>query len=257
MLDVRVTDGAMLGALRRFGRARMDLITGVVMLGSVAVTAGGAIALARELPAWRGRLSVTRAARLIDDGDYTAAIRTLLGAVAVTPRDARAHYYLGLAYARLGVPRGALNQLGDAVRLAPGGSTTRSARPSGRWAMRGRRAASSRRRRASTRARRATTWTSPGSCSTREHRRRRWRGSSRRCASSRGQRRSACSSRRRSGAPVTWTAWPANTPRSGGWLRPARWASLPDRHSTKGASDETLDIRDHRADPRGVPVGQT
>src|SRR5437879_5912321 len=110
----------MLGALRRLGRSRMDLITGIVMLGSVAVTAGGAIALARELPAWRGRLSVTRAARLIDDGDYTAAIRTLLGAVAATPRDARVHYYLGLAYARLGVPRGALNQLSDAVRLAPG-----------------------------------------------------------------------------------------------------------------------------------------
>src|SRR5881396_2835241 len=90
------------------------------MLGSVAVTAGGAIALARELPAWRGRLAVTRATRLIDDGDYTAAIRTLLGAVAATPRDAGVHYYLGLAYARLGVPRGALNQLSDAVRLAPG-----------------------------------------------------------------------------------------------------------------------------------------
>src|SRR3989441_12841344 len=110
----------MLGALRRLGRSRVDLITGVVMLGSVAVTAGGAIALARELPAWRGRLAVTRAPRLIDDGDYTAAIRTLLGAVAATPRDARVHYYLGLAYARLGVPRDALNQLSDAVRLAPG-----------------------------------------------------------------------------------------------------------------------------------------
>src|SRR5439155_6592744 len=96
-VGVRVTDVAMLGALRRLGRSRMYLITGVVMLGSVAVTAGGAIALARELPAWRGRLAVTRATRLIDDGDYTAAIRTLLGAVAATPRDARVHYYLGLA----------------------------------------------------------------------------------------------------------------------------------------------------------------
>src|SRR5439155_944603 len=83
-------------------------------------TADRALARARELPAWRGRLAVTRATRLIDDGDYTAAIRTLLGPVAATPRDARVHYYLGLAYARLGVPRGALNQLSDAVRLAPG-----------------------------------------------------------------------------------------------------------------------------------------
>src|SRR2546422_8129813 len=31
----RVTDVAMLGALRRLGRSRVDLITGVVMLGSV------------------------------------------------------------------------------------------------------------------------------------------------------------------------------------------------------------------------------
>src|SRR3989454_7138747 len=110
----------MLGALRRLGRSRVDLITGVVMLGSLAVATGGAIALARELPAWRGRQSVTQAARLIDDGDYASAIRTLLGAVAAAPRDARAHFYLGLAYARLGVPTGAMRQLSDAVRLAPG-----------------------------------------------------------------------------------------------------------------------------------------
>src|SRR5439155_1647666 len=106
---------------------------------------------------WRGRLAVTRATRLIDDGDYTAAIRTLLGAVAATPRDARVHYYLGLAYARLGVPRGALNQLSDAVRLAPG------------------------------------------------------------------------------------DAWVHDA------LGQARRAGLPDRHSTKGASHDTLDLRSHRA----------
>src|SRR2546430_12340836 len=110
----------MLGALRRLGRSRVDVIRGAGRLGSGAVPGGGALARARELPAWGGRLAVTGATRLIDDGDYTAAIRTLLGAVAATPRDARVHYYLGLAYARLGVPRGALNQLSDAVRLAPG-----------------------------------------------------------------------------------------------------------------------------------------
>src|SRR5213080_5073862 len=119
MVDMRVTDVARLGVRWRSGRSRADLIRGVVMLGSLAVATGGAIALARELPAWRGRQSVTEAARLIDAGDYASAIRTLLGAVAAAPRDARAHYYLGLAYARLGVPAGALNQLSDAVRLAP------------------------------------------------------------------------------------------------------------------------------------------
>src|SRR5439155_14091645 len=89
------------------------------MLGSVAVAAGGVIALAREVPAWRDRQSVSDAARLIDEGDYASAIRTLLSAVATAPRDALAHYYLGLAYARLGVTTGAINQLSDAVRLAP------------------------------------------------------------------------------------------------------------------------------------------
>jgi len=83
---MRMTDVARLGALWRSGRPRADLITGVVMLGSLAVATGGAIALARELPAWRGRQSVTQAARLIDDGDYASAIRTLLGAVAAAPR---------------------------------------------------------------------------------------------------------------------------------------------------------------------------
>src|SRR5207249_12085693 len=89
MVDMRVTDVARLGVLWRSGRSRADLIRGVVMLGSLAVATGGAIALASELPAWRGRQSVTEAARLIDAGDYASAIRTLLGAVAAAPRDAR------------------------------------------------------------------------------------------------------------------------------------------------------------------------
>jgi Flp pilus assembly protein TadD len=120
MRELRMTNMALLGALRRFGRPRVDLVAGLVMLGSLAVAAGGVVALALDGPPWRGRYSVAHAARLIDDGDYASAIRTLLGAVAAAPRDARAHYYLGLAYARLGVPTGALSQLTDAVRLAPG-----------------------------------------------------------------------------------------------------------------------------------------
>ena len=116
---VRMTDVAMLGALRRFGRWRGDRVAGLLMLGSLAVAAGGVVALAVEIPVWRGRPSVAHAVRLLDDGDYASAIRTLLAAVAAAPRDARAHYYLGVAYARLGVPAGALNQLSDAVRLAP------------------------------------------------------------------------------------------------------------------------------------------
>src|SRR3989442_6572796 len=117
---VRMTDVAMPGTLRRFVRSRADLVTGFVMLGSLAVTAAGAFALVLEIPTWRGRQSVTYAARLIDDGDDASEIGTLLGAVATAPQDARAHYYLGLAYARLGVVTGAMRQLSDAVRLAPG-----------------------------------------------------------------------------------------------------------------------------------------
>src|SRR5204863_6250523 len=107
-------------AARAVGRPAVGLRTGVVELGSMAVAPGGVVALTLDGPPWRGRYAVAHAARLIDDGDYASAIRTLLGAVAAVPRDARAHYYLGLAYARLGVPTGALSQLNDAVRLAPG-----------------------------------------------------------------------------------------------------------------------------------------
>src|SRR5207247_2053324 len=62
MVDMRVTDVARLGVLWRSGRSRADLIRGVVMLGSLAVATGGAIALARELPAWRGAPRPWRAA---------------------------------------------------------------------------------------------------------------------------------------------------------------------------------------------------
>jgi len=41
-----MTDVAMLGALRRFGRWRGDRVAGLLMLGSLAVAAGGVVALA-------------------------------------------------------------------------------------------------------------------------------------------------------------------------------------------------------------------
>src|SRR5207247_1965758 len=89
MGELRMTDMARLGALRRFGRPRVDLLTGLVMLGSLAVAAGGVVALTLDGPPWRGRYAVAHAARLIDDGDYASAIRTLLGAVAAVPRERR------------------------------------------------------------------------------------------------------------------------------------------------------------------------
>src|SRR2546422_10428118 len=65
---LRMTDVAMPGTLRRFVRSPADLVTGVVMLGSLAGTAAGAVALGLEIPTWRGRAAPTDAARPIDDG---------------------------------------------------------------------------------------------------------------------------------------------------------------------------------------------
>src|SRR2546422_5836812 len=92
---VRMTDVAMPGTLRRFVRSRADLVTGFVMLGSLAVTAAGAVALVLEVPTGRGRQAVTHAARPIDEGGYAPAIPTLLRALAAAAPDAPAHYHLG------------------------------------------------------------------------------------------------------------------------------------------------------------------
>src|SRR2546422_2696005 len=76
---VRMTDVAMPGTLRRFVRSRADLVTGFVMLGSLAVTAAGAFALVLEIPTWRGRQSVTYAARLIDRSEeHTSELQSRL-----------------------------------------------------------------------------------------------------------------------------------------------------------------------------------
>src|SRR5437773_757281 len=114
---VRMTDVAMPGTLRRFVRSRADLVTGFVMLGSLAVTAAGAFALVLEVPTWRGRQSVTHAARLIDEGDYAPAIRTLLGALATALR--RAGDYDGMVREYTKVRRLApSNPLGEIARQA-------------------------------------------------------------------------------------------------------------------------------------------
>src|SRR5207249_2982143 len=127
----------MLGALRRLGRSRVDLITGVVMLGSVAVTAGGAIALARELPAWRGRLAVTRATRRLDPGEAryhvdvagllldagapAAAVARLEQAVRLKPRSAEIRLLLAAALSRAGDVNGMAREYTEVRRLAPAG----------------------------------------------------------------------------------------------------------------------------------------
>src|SRR2546429_6286950 len=74
---VRMTDVAMPGTLRRFVRSRADLVTGVVMLGSLAVPPAGAVALVLEVPTWRGRPALTHPARPIDDAAHPPPIPTL------------------------------------------------------------------------------------------------------------------------------------------------------------------------------------
>ena len=87
----------------------------------IAVGALGAAvtALALGIGAWRSRGLVDAGARLVSDEDYLPATRALTRAVVAAPRDARAHYYLGLAYAGLGQDEAALHHVRDAVRLAP------------------------------------------------------------------------------------------------------------------------------------------
>jgi Flp pilus assembly protein TadD len=68
---------------------------------------------------WRAHGLVESGATLVSDGEYLPAVRQLVQAVAAAPHDARAHYYLGLAYAGLGQDAAALSHAEDAVRLAP------------------------------------------------------------------------------------------------------------------------------------------
>jgi Flp pilus assembly protein TadD len=83
-----------------------------VLVGTLAALAGG-------LGWWRAHGLVESGATLVSDGQYLPAVRQLVQAVAAEPRDARAHYYLGLAYAGLGQDAAALSHAEDAVRLAP------------------------------------------------------------------------------------------------------------------------------------------
>src|SRR2546426_10464670 len=86
---VRMTDVAMPGTLRRFVRSRADLVTGVVMLGSLAVTPAGAVSVVLGVPAGRGRPALTHATRPIDGGGYAPAVPTLPARGAAAPQDAR------------------------------------------------------------------------------------------------------------------------------------------------------------------------
>ena len=111
-------------------------------LGAAAVIATVLAATAYGASEWHSHQPVSAGASLIARGDYSRAVRTLLPAVAAAPGNARAHYYLGLAYARIGIRQGAISHFREAVRLEPDGArfhaelgraSDRRASPSGRW----------------------------------------------------------------------------------------------------------------------------
>jgi Flp pilus assembly protein TadD len=91
-------------------------------IGWVAVGVGtlaAVVALAFFLGHWHMRSLDARGRALVAAEQYVLAIRVLSGVVAGAPGDARAHYYLGLAYAGVGLCGAASIHLGEAARLAP------------------------------------------------------------------------------------------------------------------------------------------
>jgi tetratricopeptide (TPR) repeat protein len=82
-------------------------------------TLAGALGLALALGQWHVRSLDEQGGALVAAGQYLAAVRVLLEAVAEAPGDARAHYDLGLAYAGIGLCGAAWLHLEEAVRLAP------------------------------------------------------------------------------------------------------------------------------------------
>ncbi len=91
-------------------------------LGWVAVglaTLAGVLALTLAVGQWHIHSLDEQGRALVAEGEYLPAVRVLLQAVAEAPGDASAHYYLGLAYAGIGLCGAAWIHLEEAARLAP------------------------------------------------------------------------------------------------------------------------------------------
>ena len=91
-------------------------------IGWVAVgvaTLASVVGLAFFLSHWHMRSLDEHGRALVAAAQYGPAIRVLSGIVAEAPGDARAHYYLGLAYAGVGLCGAASIHLWEAARLAP------------------------------------------------------------------------------------------------------------------------------------------
>ena len=88
------------------------------VLAILATVAGMAI-LTVGVSQWHIRSLDEQGRALVAEGEYMPAVRVLLQAVTEAPGDARAHYYLGLAYAGIGLCGAAWIHLEEAARLAP------------------------------------------------------------------------------------------------------------------------------------------
>jgi Flp pilus assembly protein TadD len=86
---------------------------------TVGVLVAACVAAVAALGSWRGVEPVEEGRRLVSEGAYIPATRMLARAVALSAGDARAHYYLGLAYAGIGQRGASLSHLEEAVRLSP------------------------------------------------------------------------------------------------------------------------------------------
>lgn len=82
-------------------------------------TLAGVIVLAAGLGQWHAHSLDEQGRVLVAEGEFLPAVRVLLQAVAQAPGDARAHYYLGLAYAGIGLCEAAWIHFEEAARLAP------------------------------------------------------------------------------------------------------------------------------------------
>ena len=97
---------------------------GWVATGMAAVVA--VVALGLGWGPWHVHSLAEHGRALVAEGQYLPAVRVLSEAVAEAPGNASAHYYLGLAYAGIGLCGAASIHLQEAMRLVP--SYTRLAR---------------------------------------------------------------------------------------------------------------------------------
>ena len=97
----------------------MNMRRSIGWLAAVTGTLAGVAALALILAHWHMRSLDQHGRALVAEERYLPAIRVLSGVIAEAPGDARAHYYLGLAYAGVGLCGAASIHLEKAARLAP------------------------------------------------------------------------------------------------------------------------------------------